>query len=391
MLVIDEAGERMYYGYRDYQGSLLAMAGADGIVCERYAYDPWGKRVKSDDWIVTDTRSGFLTNRGYTGHEHIDWGDQTLINMNGRVYDPYTAMFYSPDPFIQAPDNWVNYNRYAYCMNNPFKYTDPSGEFAWVPFAIAAVVGGVTNWAINGAELSWKGLGYFGVGALGGVAGLAAGGAVGAGVGGFFAGGLNGMVTGATVGFINCFGTSLVAGDDIVTAALSGLKQMGIGAVTGFAVGGVVQGIQSVFQGKGFLTGSEKLSKITTETKVSNVSLPSEVQGGVAGKGGGRVFWSGGGNKDVEAAARKFATDNGMTTLEMTNAGKNLLNLTQGMPWTEKAPMWQRLSTQFARGANATVHVFQNAGGIGLKSIWGKVEYPILQQNGVNIIYHIVP
>ena len=284
MLVIDDAGERMYYGYRDYQGSLLAMAGADGIVCERYAYDPWGKRVKSNDWIVTDTRSGFLTNRGYTGHEHIDWGDQTLINMNGRVYDPYTAMFYSPDPFIQAPDNWVNYNRYAYCMNNPFKYTDPSGEFAWVPFAIAAVVGGVTNWAINGAELSWKGLGYFGVGALGGVAGLAAGGAVGAGVGGFFAGGLNGMVTGATVGFINCFGTSLVAGDDIVTAALSGLKQMGIGAVTGFAVGGVVQGIQSVFQGKGFLTGSEKLSKITTETKVSNVSLPSEVQGGVAGK-----------------------------------------------------------------------------------------------------------
>ena len=106
---------------------------------------------------------------------------------------------------------------------------------------------------------------------------------------------------------------------------------------------------------------------------------------------GGRVFWSGGGNEAVEAAARKFATSNGMTTLEMTNAGKNLTNLTQGMSWAEKGPMWQRLSTQFAKGAKGTVHVFQNAGGINVKSVWGTIEYPILKQNGVNIIYHTVP
>jgi hypothetical protein len=37
----------------------------------------------------------------------------------------------SPDPFIQAPDNWVNYNRYGYCLNNPLIYTDPSGYKNW--------------------------------------------------------------------------------------------------------------------------------------------------------------------------------------------------------------------------------------------------------------------
>jgi len=47
--------------------------------------------------------------------------------MNGRVYDPATAVFMSPDPFVQAPGNWLNFNRYGYCMNNPTKYTDPSG------------------------------------------------------------------------------------------------------------------------------------------------------------------------------------------------------------------------------------------------------------------------
>ena len=58
-------------------------------------------------------------------HEHLDaFG---IINMNGRVYDPLTAQFFSPDPFVQAPDNWVNYNRYTYCFNNPLIYSDPSG------------------------------------------------------------------------------------------------------------------------------------------------------------------------------------------------------------------------------------------------------------------------
>jgi len=54
-------------------------------------------------------------------------GAFNIINMNGRVYDPATGMFLSPDPVIQSPGDWVNYNRYSYCMGNPLKYTDPSG------------------------------------------------------------------------------------------------------------------------------------------------------------------------------------------------------------------------------------------------------------------------
>ena len=47
--------------------------------------------------------------------------------MNGRVYDPATAMFFSPDPFVQSPGNLSNYNRYSYVSNNPTRFTDPSG------------------------------------------------------------------------------------------------------------------------------------------------------------------------------------------------------------------------------------------------------------------------
>ena len=60
-------------------------------------------------------------------------------------------------------------------------------------------------------------------------------------------------------------------------------------------------------------------------------------------------------------AAANYAKSNGMTTLEMTRAGQNLTNLTQGMPWEQAGPMWRRLSAGYAKGATRPVHVFQNA------------------------------
>jgi hypothetical protein len=39
-----------------------------------------------------------------------------------------TAQFMQADNFIQTPEDYIGYNRYAYCRYNPFKFTDPSGE-----------------------------------------------------------------------------------------------------------------------------------------------------------------------------------------------------------------------------------------------------------------------
>jgi hypothetical protein len=47
--------------------------------------------------------------------------------MNGRVYDSWLGRFLSPDPFVQSPGFSQSYNRYSYCLNNPLRYTDPSG------------------------------------------------------------------------------------------------------------------------------------------------------------------------------------------------------------------------------------------------------------------------
>ncbi len=73
------------------------------------------KNLQTPNWLY----------RGYTGHEHLKEFD--LINMNGRMYDPVLARFLSPDKLLQNPSNTQNYNGYSYVLNNPLKYTDPSG------------------------------------------------------------------------------------------------------------------------------------------------------------------------------------------------------------------------------------------------------------------------
>ena len=47
--------------------------------------------------------------------------------MNGRLYDPKLHRFLQTDNYVQDPGNTQNYNRYGYVLNNPLKYTDPSG------------------------------------------------------------------------------------------------------------------------------------------------------------------------------------------------------------------------------------------------------------------------
>jgi len=51
---------------------------------------------------------------------------------NARLYDPVLGRFLSPDPYVQEMDFSQNFNRYSYCLNNPFKYVDPNGEVFWL-------------------------------------------------------------------------------------------------------------------------------------------------------------------------------------------------------------------------------------------------------------------
>lgn len=266
--------ENLYYLHKDYQGTTLAITDETGNVVQRCAYDPWGRRRDPGSWrnyTATEIeQQNFLFARGYTGHEHLD--EFGLINMNGRMYDPLLGRMLSPDNYVQAPGNSQNFNRYSYAMNNPLVYTDPDGEL--VHLVIGAAIGGITNWLSNGAEISWKGAGYFGVGALSGALGAGVANGVGASLAGqsfwkgfagkatktatgAFAGATSGGAAGFTTGFTLGFGNKYIEEEGKISigeALKEGLNTGVQGLYTGAFYGGM-QGLASANR-KEWLTGS---------------------------------------------------------------------------------------------------------------------------------------
>ena len=125
------SSENMYYVHKDHLGSLDKLTNSAGAVVQSNSYDAWGRRRNPSNWTYTSIPS-VMFSRGYTGHclsrssgKHLDQFD--LINMNGRIYDPLLGRFLSADKYVQNPFGSQSYNRYSYVVNNPLKYTDPSG------------------------------------------------------------------------------------------------------------------------------------------------------------------------------------------------------------------------------------------------------------------------
>lgn len=134
-IITRKHGETAYtrlFAHADVQGSITSITDGKGEVAEQFIYDPWGKKQaivvnNTVNSLVANMVRGTATTRGYTGHEGIS--HLGLIHMNGRVYDPEIGRFLQADPHVQTPNNSQNYNRYAYVLNNPMSYTDPSGYF----------------------------------------------------------------------------------------------------------------------------------------------------------------------------------------------------------------------------------------------------------------------
>jgi RHS repeat-associated protein len=65
------------------------------------------------------------TDKLFTGQRLDGTG---LYYYNARYYDPLIGRFISADTVIQSMANPQCLNRYSYCLNNPLKYSDPSGH-----------------------------------------------------------------------------------------------------------------------------------------------------------------------------------------------------------------------------------------------------------------------
>ncbi|OQX72280.1 MAG: hypothetical protein B6D61_14275 [Bacteroidetes bacterium 4484_249] len=260
----------MYYVQKDYPGSYYSITDERGKIVllhdreeQVFSFDLWGRRRNPNTWGYYTHPTTYLFDRGFTGHEHLDNFD--LINMNGRVYDPWLGRFLSPANYVQSATYSQNFNRYSYALNNPLKYTDPDGE--WINLVIGAVIGGVSGYIAGdmaGAK-GWDLVAYIAVGTVAGAitSGVASGAtslltSAGLESSSFITGTTVGTVSGFTTGFITGTGYSLIEGNSLNNALNSGLKTGGIGAAVGFTMGGLMGGLDAAGDHRNFWTGENQ-------------------------------------------------------------------------------------------------------------------------------------
>ena len=143
---------RMLYLHHDHLGSVIAYSDASGSLVQELSYDAWGRRRNPATWQYYTTASDAqaVNPWGFSGHEHIDLFE--LVNMDGRMYDPVTGRFLSPDPYVQAPDFTQGLNRYSYCLNNPLSLIDPTG-YSWLSDNWKSLVAAAVGIAVSAVTL----------------------------------------------------------------------------------------------------------------------------------------------------------------------------------------------------------------------------------------------
>jgi len=110
----------------DHLGSTHVVTDESGEVVHTVAYDPWGQARTGDNWLDPLAPEALEDlGVGFTGHPARL--DADLVDMGGRSYHPHLGRFFSPDPLVVSPLDAQAYNRYAYVLNRPLLFTDPTG------------------------------------------------------------------------------------------------------------------------------------------------------------------------------------------------------------------------------------------------------------------------
>ncbi len=118
----DENGavQNKSFYHTDHLGSSLAMTDETTTVIWNQNYLPFGE-PHGGSGVVENSRQ-------YTGKEFEE--ETGLYYYGARYYHSGLGRFMSVDPAPADPTDPQSWNRYAYVLNNPYKYIDPDGQIA---------------------------------------------------------------------------------------------------------------------------------------------------------------------------------------------------------------------------------------------------------------------
>ena len=118
------------YAYiHNLQGDIVGILDGSGTEVVKYTYDVWGKVLSTTGSLASTL--GTIQPFRYRGYVYdVETG---LYYVSSRYYDPELCRFINADDasYLGANGDFISYNLFAYCGNNPVTGYDPDGTLDW--------------------------------------------------------------------------------------------------------------------------------------------------------------------------------------------------------------------------------------------------------------------
>jgi RHS repeat-associated protein len=156
-LVAKAESSALYFYHTDPAGTPLAMTDVNKVVVWKSDYKPFGEE---------DSITGTIeNNEKFAGKEKDK--ETGLYYFGARYLGPKTGRFVTVDPAGISEKDLLNpqrLNRYAYSLNNPYRYVDPDGRVVWDLIDFAFFAHSAYKFV---KEPSWSNAGDLGLDAVG--------------------------------------------------------------------------------------------------------------------------------------------------------------------------------------------------------------------------------
>ncbi len=107
-----QRNQKTYYYHQDEQLNTALITNRNGEIKNQYQYDAFGNELEAIEELSNRIR--------YTGQQYDQQTEQYYLR--ARYYNPIVGRFMQEDVY-----QGDGLNLYAYCLNNPLMYYDPSG------------------------------------------------------------------------------------------------------------------------------------------------------------------------------------------------------------------------------------------------------------------------
>ena len=132
-------GGAKYCYQKDLQGNIIGIIDNAGQVVVQYKYDAWG--MPRGTTTVSTEYSTIASLNPFRYRGYIYDSETGFYYLQSRYYDPETCRFLNMDSVDYADPEMLNgLNLYAYGLNNPVMYVDPTGHMpewaSWVLWGV---------------------------------------------------------------------------------------------------------------------------------------------------------------------------------------------------------------------------------------------------------------